>query len=260
MLTLPNFISLVLAAMFAMFAFGAPVQAQSANTGAHQGAIAALSEKQRHRMDYYAAQTQVALEGFTLSSQNESALTDLRQKVQRLSDAGQRSGLAIPATALYLEAYLAENATAALPVALLDSAGSFDAVSLLTSVQTYFDNLAPAEIDVSAVEQADMAAISSIAQNRQVQELTAPVQPVVVAALPKIPPDAPAEVRAILERVRTDGENWVITVEQGDSLAQFADAIYGDPSLFQQVFEANISQLITPSSILVGQNIILPKP
>ena len=264
MLTLSNFIGLFLAATFAMSTIGAPVQAQSVNTGANQGAVAALSDKQRRRMDYYAAQSHMALQAFNLNSQSESELTDLRKKVQRLSDAGQRSGLDIAATALYFEAYVAENASAPLPVAFLDAAGRFDSVSLFTSVHAYFDNLTPVEMDFAAADEADMAAISSIAQNSPAQDLviadTPPVQPVVVVALPEIAPDAPASVRAILERVRLVGEDWVITVEQGDSLAQYANAIYGDRNLFQQIFEANISQLITPSSILIGQNIILPKP
>jgi len=190
----------------------------------------------------------------------------LRQKVQRLTDAGQRSGLDMPATADYFAAYIADTTAAPLPSDFLNAAGRFDAVTLLSSVDLYYQNAAPQVHDFAAADEADMAAISSVAQQRTPQ---APISqslvfsvvelPVIEPTTPAIAPDASAEVRAILERVRLKGEHWVITVEQGDSLGRYANALYGDTQLFQQIFEANITALITPNSIKVGQELVLPK-
>jgi len=238
----------------------------TASTSAAQRTVAELPEKELRRITYYSAQTLEAMREFGSNAGAEGSLEALRSKVQRLTDAGQRSGLTTNATAEYFSAFIAENSTTPLPIAFLDDDGQFDSASLLNSVEIYYVNEAPQAFDIEASDAADMAAISSIAQTRTPQapavqsiELAVVEQPVIVLDTPTIAANAPANVRAILERVQLNGEDWVITVQQGDSLGQYANALYGDTKLFQQIFEANLALLITPNSIRVGQNILLPR-
>ncbi len=248
-------------------ALGTSTLAQTADTPSNvQGTIAQLSDKELRRINHYSEQALTALRGYRASGDAERAIKVLRQKIQRLIDAGQRSGLDSIATADYFEAYIAENPGPALPEALLDTEGRFNARSLLTSVELYFENAEPEVYDFTASDEADMAAIRAVAQGRtppapggQPAELLVTEQPAIVLELPAIAPNTPADVRAILERVQLRGEDWVITVQQGDSLARFANALYGDPGLFPRIFRANSNVLVSPSTITVGQVLVLPK-
>lgn len=232
-----------------------------------QASGAVLTDRDIRRINHYAAQTLDALQAFRAGTEAEAAVATLRQRVQRLVDAGQRSGLDLAQTADYFEAYLTENLRAPLPALLLDAAGRFDARSLFASTITFLENQAPQDVDIAAVDEADLVAISSVAKQFSPQAPIAPIpaqapvveQPVVVAKTPVIAPDAPANVRAILERVRLKGDAWVITVERGDSLGQYAGALYGDRLLFLRIFEANRGVLSRPDTISIGQELVLPK-
>lgn len=258
------FTSKITATLLCAFVMATPLSAQT--TAGNLLTVAELPEKDIRRISYYSAQTLEAMYAFGSNAEAEGSLETLRAKVQRLTDAGLRSGLTTNTTAEYFAVFIAENNTAPLPIAFLNNDGQFDAASLLNSVEIYYSIKAPQEFDAAASDEADMAAISSVAQQHAPQtpavqsiELTVVAQPVTVLETPAISPTAPANVRAILERVELKGENWVITVKPGDSLGQFANALYGDTKLFQQIFEANLSQLITPNSIRVGQNLVLPR-
>ena len=47
-------------------------------------------------------------------------------------------------------------------------------------------------------------------------------------------------------------------VKKGDTLSKIAKEFYGDPSLYQQIFEANKDQLKNPDLIKVGQKLRIP--
>jgi nucleoid-associated protein YgaU len=47
-------------------------------------------------------------------------------------------------------------------------------------------------------------------------------------------------------------------VKKGDTLSKIAKAIYGDPSLYTKIFEANKDQLKNPDLIQVGQKLRIP--
>lgn len=261
------FTRIISGAALCALTLGAPSLAQTPSTSlgvvVTQSTPLVLSDKDIRRISHYSAQALEALMAFNASSDTEQAMEALRQKVQRLSDAGRRSGLGMNATADYFEAYIAENTNAPLPRAFLNAAGWFDADTLLSSVDLYYQNATPQVHDFTASDEADMAAISSVAQSRAplTQSLVFSVVelPVIIVETPAIAANAPTEVRAILERVQLNGEDWVITVQQGDSLGRYANALYGDTQLFQRIFEANIAALITPNSIRVGQELVLPK-
>ncbi len=237
--------------------FGVEV-AQTTNT--------VLSDSDIRRITHYSAQTMDAILAFQTGSDAESEVAILRQRVQRLVDAGQRSGISLEQTSDYFQAYLAENTREPLPGALLDAAGRFDARSLFSSTMIYFKNRGSDVVNTAAVDEADLAAIASVATRKtpqapaQTLSLSNDAQPAdVVAELPAISPDAPEGIRTILERVRLNGDEWVITVAQGDSLGQFANALYGDTLFFQRIYEANLGVLTTPNTISVGQELVLPK-
>lgn len=223
-----------------------------------------LSDRDIRRINHYSGQTLEALQAL---GSDDSAVAVLRQRVQRLVDAGQRSGMDLLNTADFFQAYLAENNDAPLPAALLDADGRFNARSLFTATMMYMDSQQSAAVDVAAVDEADLAAIGSVAQRlapqapivQETLQLSVTVLPTVALDVPEIPANAPANVRAILERVRVKGEDWVITVEKGDSLGQYANALYGDTLFFERIFQANLGVLSTPNSITIGQELVLPK-
>lgn len=225
-----------------------------------------LSDSDLRRINHYSTQTLEALQALDASTFSDSAVATLRQRVQRLVDAGQRSGMDLIQTADYFEAYLTTNNDGPLPGALLDADGRFNARSLFTATMLFLENNAAQPVDVAAVEEADLAAIGSVAQRvtpqapvEQTIQLSVTVLSDTTPALPAIAANAPANVRAILERVQLKGDLWVITVKPGDSLGQFANALYGDTLFFQRIYQVNLDKISTPNSITVGQELVLPK-
>lgn len=261
-----------------VFSFAAPVCAsgsdepvdaaltQNLGVDVAQTAATVLSDSDIRRINHYAAQALDALRAFGGGAGDVDVL---RQKVQRLVDAGQRSGMDLTHTADYFEAYAQANSTGPMPGAFLDAAGNLDAHTLLSSVSIYLENNQPAEVDLAAIDEHDLAAVSSVAQrlspsqantNIQLTVVTQPT-PVVAETLdgPFIAADAPPNVRAILERVQIKEGQWVITVEPGDSLGQYSNALYGDTLQFQRIYEANLDRMATPNVIEVGQELVLPR-
>jgi nucleoid-associated protein YgaU len=59
-----------------------------------------------------------------------------------------------------------------------------------------------------------------------------------------------------------DAASWDATqyyeVKKGDTLSKIAKEIYGDPSLYPKIFEANRDQLKNPDLIKVGQKLRIP--
>jgi len=252
------------------FAFGTDLTTPVVTTPAPLGVMVAqtsrtvLADRDIRRINHYSGQ---ALDALLTLGTDDSAVSLLRQRVQRLVGAGERSGMDLLNTADYFQAYLAENNNAPLPGALLDADGRFNARGLFTATMMYLETQQDQAVDVAAVDEADLAAIGSVAQRlapqapvvQETLQLSVTVQPAEVVETPVIPVNAPANVRAILERVELKGEDWVITVKQGDSLGQFANALYGDTLFFQRIFEANLGVLSTPNSITVGQELVLPR-
>jgi nucleoid-associated protein YgaU len=54
-----------------------------------------------------------------------------------------------------------------------------------------------------------------------------------------------------------DATQWY-EVKQGDTLSKIAKEIYGDPSLYPKIFEANKDRLKNPDLIQVGQKLRIP--
>ena len=54
-----------------------------------------------------------------------------------------------------------------------------------------------------------------------------------------------------------DATQWY-EVKKGDTLSKIAKEVYGDPSLYSKIFEANKDQLKNPDLIQVGQKLRIP--
>ena len=54
-----------------------------------------------------------------------------------------------------------------------------------------------------------------------------------------------------------DATQWY-EVKSGDTLSKIAQALYGDPSLYPKIFEANRDRLSDPDRIQVGQKLRIP--
>lgn len=54
-----------------------------------------------------------------------------------------------------------------------------------------------------------------------------------------------------------DGTQWYV-VKPGDTLSKIARDVYGDPSLYTKIFEANGDTLKNPDLIRVGQKLRIP--
>jgi len=190
---------------------------------------ALLSAREGRRLEYYSGQAMVALLAFRESGQSPEALVPLRRKVLRLVDAGQRSGINLEQTAAYFSAYLLANSRDTGLEAFQGPEGQVNARDLFTTVM---ENSAE----------------------------TAPAQMVEAPSGPEIPADATAERRAILERVRLRGSDWVITTAAGDTLSLYADALYGDRQQFRRIVAANADVLRRADLIDIGIELVLPKP
>ena len=54
-----------------------------------------------------------------------------------------------------------------------------------------------------------------------------------------------------------DATQWY-EVKNGDTLSKIAKEVYGDPSLYSKIFEANKDRLKNPDLIQVGQKLRIP--
>jgi nucleoid-associated protein YgaU len=67
-------------------------------------------------------------------------------------------------------------------------------------------------------------------------------------------PDKPAQGKGT---DATDATQWH-EVRKGDTLSKIAAKYYGDPGLYNVIFEANRDQLKDPNLIKIGQKLRIP--
>lgn len=225
----------------------------------------AISESDLRRIHHYSARALAALNALGAAAiPTNQDINMLGDKVRRLTDAGQRSGLSLDQTAVYFAAYVTENNTGALPGFLLGSNGQIDAQKLLRSVENFSTNIQPEGVDIAAINEQDLVAIGSVAIGNVPAPEPANLQLSIVVLsedtlqTPTIPPNASPEIRSVLTRVKLRGDNWVIEVAPGDSLRKYAEALYGDPNQYQRIYSVNSNVLRSANTITVGQVLVLP--
>ncbi len=179
----------------------------------------------------------------------------LREAVRRFVDAGERSGLAREEQIAFLEQAHEERYSGPVPAGLRLADGRLDAKGLLRGVTGY--DRAPAPADPLA----DRRYISTIAAEGAAtlatvdRDETAPVA--VVAPEPPVEELDP-KIADVLARVKGDGFERVLRVEQGDTLGLIARAIYGDSLRYRDIFSANRAVLGDPNVLPVGVDLYLP--
>lgn len=229
-----------------------------------------LSESDNRRLAHYSGQTLTAIFALNDPANDQGvAIDSLRQKAKRLIDAGQRSGISTEQTANYFSAYVAEYEGGQIPNFLQGASGQLDARQLFRSVEFFYRDAAPKTVDIAALEAQDLEAIKAVAVSNAAQgaepvnlqlSVTTPVAAVVEQPRgPEISADADETTRAVLERVRLSGENWVIEIRSGDSLAQFAYALFQDRLRFREIYDLNQGILESPNHLKVGQVLVLPR-
>ncbi len=255
----------VLGCVFATSTFASPIfqnPAFIANTWAPllvaQSNGTTLSDSDLRRINFYAHR---CLEDILALGDTPEALVlqTLRRDIGRLIEAGEKSGLSQQQTADYFQEYVSQNGLNLVPEYLLEPSGKIETRALFQAVILNLAEHKTNIVDIDAINNADLLAIQSI--NAVVIPNKPELQPeqIETLALPVIEPDADPVTRAILERVRVQDNQWVIEVIQGDSLGQYAAAIYKDRLLFQPIFEANRAVLSSPNILLLGTVLVLPR-
>ncbi len=230
----------------------------------------ALSETDVRRLTHYSAQALAAIYELDSGTPDQDETIDhLRQKVARLIDAGTRCGYNTTQTADFFKDYVAENRRGDLPTALNGSDGKFESLQLLNSVEAFYLQSQPKTVDVAAVMAEDLEGIKAVAFNAtpaqpqpESLQLSATVLPGYVENTlqgPVIPNNADAATQTILSRIEVTGEEWVIEIRQGDSLAQIAYALFRDRLRFNEIYDLNRNTLRSPNLLQVGQVLVLPR-
>lgn len=229
-----------------------------------------LSETDIRRLSYYSTQTLAAIyELGSATADPDASIENLRQKVARLVDAGTRCGYNTEQTAEFFGSFVEENLAGALPTALEGPDGKLEALQLLVSVEAFYAQSQPDPVDVAAVMAEDLEGIKSVAistsplqSETDSMQLSVTVLPDDAAETlqgPAIPENADAATRAVLARIYVSGDEWVIEVRQGDSLAQIAYALFQDRLRFNEIYNLNRGVLRSPNVLSIGQILVLPR-
>ncbi len=271
----------VLGCVFASSAFSSPVFQSPAFQAelytpllVAQSEATTLSDRDLRRIIFYANRSLEALINLG-EFDDEQAMPALLKTIGRLIDAGNSSGLSQEDTAEFFLAYVVENGLDAVPGNWLTSSGGFDAQSLFQDAAIYRLEIQAVPVDIDAINTADLLAIQSLTRVQPETITVLPVvpstqtepQPVVedqdppssTLALPEIFPQTDPEIRAILEWIKIVDSQWVIEVARGDSLGEYAAAVYNDRLQFRRIFQANRSVLRSPNVLPVGALLILPR-
>lgn len=183
----------------------------------------------------------VAGEGGTISEKTTNAF---RNAIERLIGAGDKAGLDVDQTAVFFGQEVAVRFSGPIPQLLQGDGGEIDARTLFSGISG----------STAAREESDAAYLLALQGEIQAMQATPeePVKPEVVAPVDdNVDPEFAARVVVIAGK-RT------IAVEQGDSLAGYAAAFYGDRLLYRSIFAANRDTMSDPNLLDIGQVVVIP--
>ncbi|MGJ8545682.1 MAG: LysM peptidoglycan-binding domain-containing protein [Sulfitobacter sp.] len=131
-----------------------------------------------------------------------------------------------------------------------------------------------AQADLLSVARRPQARPEGLAQVASAADTNAPLQQVLLRAVPTRPAQPQMDVlpqfgetaqRLASAPVQNDavapiplGETQEYEVQRGDSLASIALAFYGDAAGFTRIFEANRDRLHAPSNLEIGMRLTIP--
>lgn len=231
-----------------------------------------LSDSDMLRVLYYCDRAILALD--RVANSNSRTTTEighdidaLRESLIRLVEAGQRSGIPQAETVAFFRQYVLAESPQSIPVTLLDGSGDFDASALFSSVSQHLRKPPAETANIDSIIAQDLASVRLVAIETRgaaedvlaVQDPVETEQVVPVNPGPNIPENATADVRSILERVIVQDDEWLIEVTRQDTLAQYADALYGNRQFFMRIYNENRDQLFNPDILTIGALLKLPK-
>ncbi len=183
----------------------------------------------------------VAGEGGAISSKTTDAF---RSAIERLIGAGEKADLDVSQTAVFFGQEVAVRFSGPIPLILQGSDGGINAVDL-------FQGIAKSQTSArerKAVDDAYMSALLDESQSMLSPSEESEAEP---------EPDESIDPEFAARVVLADGKR-TITVEQGDSLASYATAFYGDALLYRTIYTANQDTMKNPNLLDIGQVITIP--
>jgi len=187
----------------------------------------------------------VAGEGGTISAKTTDAF---RSAIERLIGAGGKADLNVDQTAIFFGQEVAVRFSGPIPQLLQGSSGEIDPRNL-------FRGIADGKSSAEARQAADSAYLQALQGEIQNLQGTSDEPAVVAAVVESVDDNIDPEFAARV--VLVDG-NRTITVEQGDSLAAYATAFYGDTLLYRSIYSSNRDILSDPNLLELGQVVTIP--
>jgi len=203
--------------------------------------LAFYSDKAMYALFDLVNEDLVAGEGGTISAKT----TDIfRTSIERLLGAGDKAGLDVDQTAVFFGQEVAVRFSGPIPQLLQGSDGKIDARGL-------FQGVASSKASPEVQSEVDTAYLSALLDESHNMQVTDEVAEVAAPVDDNVDPEFAARV------VMVDGQR-TITVEQGDSLAVYATAFYGDTLLYRTIYTANRDILNNPNLLELGQVVKIP--
>ncbi len=227
-------------------------------------ALDAVSPSALRRLTFYSDMAILALfdlanedlaageNGATISNDTTNAL---RSAIERLIDAGDKADLSVENVAIFFAQEVEVRFSGPIPFILQGLDGEIDAQSLFRGIADSKAVAAAPRVDANY-----LSALTAESANMATTESSNGVvaAPVAEEAAPTDENRDPAIV-AILDRVKMVDGNRTIEVVQGDTLAAYALAFYGDTLLYRSIFLANTEVLSNPNLLEVGQIVTIPE-
>jgi len=183
----------------------------------------------------------VAGEGGTISAKTTDAF---KNAIERLIGAGDKAGLDVDQTAVFFGQEVAVRFSGPIPQLLQGDGGEIDPRSL-------FSGIADSNAASGARQDSEAAYLLALQGEIQAMQMTPEEPAVVVPVDDNVDPEFAARV-VIIDGKRT------IAVEQGDSLAGYATAFYGEVLLYRTIYSANRDVLNNPNILEIGLVLTIP--
>ena len=184
----------------------------------------------------------IAGEGGSISSETTDAF---RSAIERLIGAGEKADLDINQTAVFFGQEVAVRFSGPIPLILQGADGGIDA-------RTLFQGIANSQASATEQKEVDAAYLSALLDESQSMQTTTEEPVAEIGGGDKsVDPEFAARV------VMMDG-NRTITVKQGDSLAAYATAFYGDALLYRTIYTANQDVMSNPNRLDLDLVITIP--
>lgn len=227
-------------------------------------ALDAVSPSSLRRLTFYSDKAILALfdlanedlaageNGATISNDTTNAL---RAAIERLIEAGEKADLSVQDVAVFFAQEVEVRFSGPIPFILRGANAEIDAQSLFRGIADSKATTSAPKVDANylsalTAESADMATTLG--------DTPTAAAPATEEAAPADENRDPAIV-AILDRAKVVNGKRTIEVIQGDTLAAYALAFYGDTLLYRSIFLANTEVLSNPNLLEVGQIVTIPE-